>query len=73
MSLKQANIRAIFIHGDLKESDRKRNFQAWTTRYTDVTCATKSFGMGVDQKAVRFVIYMTFPKSIQDYVCVMLL
>jgi RecQ family ATP-dependent DNA helicase len=47
--LKQAN-RAIFVHGDLKESDRKRNIQAWTTRHADVMCATKSFGMGVDEK-----------------------
>ena len=66
--LNQANIKAIFVHGDLKNSDRKRNIQAWTSRKADVICATKSFGMGIDEKCVRLVIHMTFPESIQDYV-----
>ena len=66
--LSQTGIKAIFVHGDLKDSERKRNIQAWTSRKVDVICATKSFGMGVDEKSVRFVIHMTFPDSIQDYV-----
>lgn len=65
--LKSENINAVFVHGALSDADRKKHEQAWTSGIVQVICATKSFGMGIDQKDIRFVVHMSFPESIEDY------
>ena len=65
--LKTSNINAVFVHGALTDFERKRNVHAWISGLVQVICATKSFGMGIDQKDVRFVLHKTFPESLEDY------
>jgi bloom syndrome protein len=65
--LKSKGIDALFVHGNLRDSERKKHKEAWENGQAQVMCATKSFGMVVDQKDVRFVIHMSFPESIEDY------
>ena len=65
--LKSSNINAVFVHGALTDFERKRNVHAWISGLAQVICATKSFGMGIDQKDVRFVMHKTFPESLEDY------
>ena len=48
--------------------DRKQHEQAWASGTADVMCATKSFGIGIDKKDVRFVLHFTFPDSVENYV-----
>jgi RecQ family ATP-dependent DNA helicase len=65
--LKSANINAVFVHGDLNDLERRKHERAWTIGLAQVICATKSFGMGIDRKDVRFVLHMCFSESIEDY------
>ena len=66
--LKLENIDAVFVHGGLSDADRKKYEHAWSSGTAHVICATKSFGMGIDQKDVRFVAHLSFPESMEDYV-----
>ncbi len=65
--LKSNGIDALFVHGNLRDSERKKHKAAWENGHAQVMCATKSFGIVVDQKDIRFVIHMSFPESIEDY------
>ena len=65
--LKSSNINAVFVHGAVSDFERKRNVHAWVSGLAQVVCATKSFGMGINQKDVRFVLHKTFPESPEDY------
>lgn len=65
--LKSANVNAVFVHGAMTDAERKRHEHAWADGLAHVICATKSFGMGIDQKDVRFVLHMSFPESMEDY------
>ena len=65
--LKSENINGVFVHGGLSDKDRKKYEPAWASGLAHVICATKSFGMGIDHKDVRFVLHMSFPESIEDY------
>ena len=67
-NLASENIHAVFVHGSLPDAERKKYEQAWSCGTAKVICATKSFGMGIDNKNVRFVIHLSFPESIEDYV-----
>ena len=63
--LKTASINSIFLHGDLPDTQKHK--EAWEDGWAQVMCATKSFGMGVDKKDVRFIIHHSFPETIEDY------
>ena len=65
--LKSTNINAVFVHGGMKDTETKNHERAWANRLVHVICATKAFGMGIDQKNVRFVLHMSFPESLEDY------
>ena len=66
--MKLENIDAVFVHGGLSDSDRKKYEHAWASGMVHVMCATKSFGMGIDQKDVRFLLHLSFPENMEDYV-----
>ena len=63
--LKTAGIYSIFFHHDLPDSDRQKHKEPWKDGRAQVMCATKSFGMGVDKKDVRFIIHCSFLKSLK--------
>ena len=66
--LKSNDIVSVFVHGGLSDPDRKVYEHAWSTGSANVICATKSFRMGIDHKDVRFVVHLSFPESIEDYI-----
>ncbi|KAJ5172260.1 hypothetical protein N7492_004853 [Penicillium capsulatum] len=56
------------IHGDLNQSDRFRNLEAFKTGSATVLVATDVAARGLDIPAVKQVINVTFPLTVEDYV-----
>lgn len=56
------------IHGDLNQSDRFRNLEAFKTGAATVLVATDVAARGLDIPAVKLVINVTFPLTVEDYV-----
>ncbi|KAJ5234478.1 ATP-dependent RNA helicase dbp3 [Penicillium citrinum] len=56
------------IHGDLNQSDRFRNLEAFKSGAATVLVATDVAARGLDIPAVKLVINVTFPLTVEDYV-----
>ena len=66
--LKDHGILATFYHAGLDRHERLQNSSLWLDGSMPVICCTNAFGMGIDKKNVRFVIHLTQPSSLEDYV-----
>ena len=51
----------------MQDTERKKHERAWANGLAHVICATKAFGMGIDQKNVRFILHLSFPESLENY------
>ncbi|KAJ5102869.1 hypothetical protein N7532_003398 [Penicillium argentinense] len=56
------------IHGDLNQSDRFRNLEAFKTGAATILVATDVAARGLDIPAVKLVVNVTFPLTVEDYV-----
>ncbi|KAJ5528645.1 Nucleic acid-binding OB-fold [Penicillium freii] len=56
------------IHGDLNQSDRFRNLDAFKKGNATVLVATDVAARGLDIPNVKLVINVTFPLTVEDYV-----
>ncbi|KAI9206909.1 P-loop containing nucleoside triphosphate hydrolase protein [Polychytrium aggregatum] len=54
-------------HADLDDRNRDRIHFEWKRGAIKVVVATIAFGMGINQKNVRFVIHHTMSKSVEGY------
>lgn len=66
--LKEKGISATYYHAGMEGGDRIRNANLWLEDKVKVMCCTNAFGMGIDKKGVRFVIHLTLPSSLEDYI-----
>ena len=66
--LKEKGISATYYHGGMEGGERVRNANLWLDNKVKVICCTNAFGMGIDKKDVRFVIHLTPPSSLEDYI-----
>lgn len=66
--LKEKEVSSTFYHAGMDGGERIRNVNLWMEGKVNVICCTNAFGMGVDKKCVRFVIHLTLPSSIEDYI-----
>ena len=66
--LKEKGIPATYYHAGMEGGERIRNANMWLEDKIKVMCCTNAFGMGIDKKGVRFVIHLTLPSSLEDYV-----
>ena len=66
--LKEKGISATYYHAGMEGGERIRNANLWLEDKINVICCTNAFGMGIDKRGVRFVIHLTLPSSLEDYI-----
>jgi ATP-dependent DNA helicase RecQ len=66
-SLAAEGIRATGYHGKMDSATRRRNQEKWMSDEVPVLVGTVAFGLGINKAAVRAVIHLSLPKSIEQY------
>src|ERR1700681_973202 len=65
--LQGIGIPAIAYHGQMDAASRRRNQERWMSDEVRVLVGTIAFGLGINKAAVRAVIHLSLPKSIEQY------
>jgi ATP-dependent DNA helicase RecQ len=65
--LAEQGISAIAYHGKMESGVRRRNQERWMSDEVRVLVGTIAFGLGINKAAVRAVIHLSLPKSIEQY------
>jgi len=65
--LKEKGIKAIGYHGKMNSDERRRNQELWMSDEVRVLVGTVAFGLGINKAAVRAVIHLSLPKSIEQF------
>jgi ATP-dependent DNA helicase RecQ len=60
-------IQAVPYHGRMENEERARNQEIWMSDEVRVLVGTIAFGLGINKPAVRAVIHLALPKSIEQY------
>jgi ATP-dependent DNA helicase RecQ len=61
------DIAAVGYHGKMGGDERRRNQERWMADEVRVLVGTIAFGLGINKAAVRAVIHLSLPKSIEQY------
>jgi ATP-dependent DNA helicase RecQ len=65
--LAEQGISAIGYHGKMDSETRRLNQERWMSDEVRVLVGTIAFGLGINKAAVRAVIHLSLPKSIEQY------
>jgi ATP-dependent DNA helicase RecQ len=65
--LEDNGIRAVGYHGKMDPETRRRNQERWTSDEVRVLVGTIAFGPGINKAAVRAVIHLSLPMSVEQY------
>ena len=65
--LAENGIAAIGYHGQMESRARRENQEKWMADEVRVVVATMAFGLGINKPAVRAVIHLALPKSVEQY------
>ena len=65
--LEENGIRAIGYHGQMEAQARRENQEKWMADEVRVMVGTIAFGLGIHKSAVRAVIHLALPKSVEQY------
>ncbi|MGB2604219.1 MAG: RecQ family ATP-dependent DNA helicase, partial [Candidatus Sulfotelmatobacter sp.] len=65
--LEDHDITAVGYHGKMGAEERRRNQERWMSDEVRVLVGTIAFGLGINKAAVRAVIHLSLPKSIEQY------
>ena len=61
------DIAAVGYHGKMEGAERRRAQERWMSDEVRVLVGTIAFGLGINKAAVRAVINLSLPKSIEQY------
>lgn len=65
--LEEEGFDAVPYHGQMDAAARKQNQERWMSDEVRVLVGTIAFGLGINKAAVRAVIHLALPKSIEQY------
>jgi len=65
--LAENGIPAIPYHGQMDSATRRENQERWMADEVPVLVGTVAFGLGVNKAAVRAVVHLSLPKSIEQF------
>jgi ATP-dependent DNA helicase RecQ len=65
--LEENGIAAIGYHAKMDSATRRKNQELWMADEVRVLVGTIAFGLGINKAAVRAVIHLSLPKSIEQY------
>jgi len=65
--LAENGIAAIGYHGQMDAKARRENQEKWMSDEVRVLVGTLAFGLGINKAAVRSVIHLSLPKSVEQY------
>ncbi len=65
--LEESGIAAIPYHAKMEASLRRQNQERWMSDEVRVLVGTIAFGLGINKPAVRAVIHLSVPQSIEQY------
>ena len=65
--LEEDGIAAIGYHGQMESAARRANQEKWMADEVRVMVGTMAFGLGINKAAVRAVIHLALPKSVEQY------
>jgi ATP-dependent DNA helicase RecQ len=65
--LNREGIPAIPYHGKMDSEMRRQNQERWMSDEVPVLVGTLAFGLGINKAAVRAVIHLALPKSVEQY------
>jgi ATP-dependent DNA helicase RecQ len=65
--LADQGIAAVPYHGKMETAERQRNQERWMSDEVRVLVGTIAFGLGINKAAVRAVVHLSMPKSIEQY------
>ncbi|MGB8913970.1 MAG: RecQ family ATP-dependent DNA helicase, partial [Candidatus Sulfotelmatobacter sp.] len=65
--LEDHDIAAVGYHGKMGAEERRRSQERWMSDEVRVLVGTIAFGLGINKAAVRAVIHLSLPKSIEQY------
>jgi ATP-dependent DNA helicase RecQ len=61
------DIAAVGYHGKMGGEERRKSQEQWMSDEVRVLVGTIAFGLGINKAAVRAVIHLSLPKSIEQY------
>jgi ATP-dependent DNA helicase RecQ len=65
--LEENGIAAVPYHAKMESTMRRQNQERWMSDEVRVLVGTIAFGLGINKPAVRAVIHLSLPKSIEQY------
>lgn len=65
--LKKRMEKVTCYYADLKDQEKKKNYDAFMKQEGCIMVATNAFGMGIDKADIRFVLHFNIPQTIEEY------
>ena len=65
--LEENGIAAVGYHGQMDAKPRRENQEKWMADEVRVIVGTTAFGLGIHKAAVRAVVHLSLPKSIEQF------